>query len=882
MKKNKATPAVAPTAEMQLGEEDKLKQLVIDSDLGGRSTRGIHGKVMLGVGLAWVLFQLWYASPLPFTLGIGVFLDTEARSIHLAIGLFLAFLAFPASKGSPRDHVPALDWILALVAAFAGGYLFLFYRELATRPAAPTQMDIIVGVTGILLLLEATRRAVGAPMAVLAVIFLGYVLLGAYLPDVLAHKGASIPRTVSHMWLVTEGVYGIALGVSVAFIFVFVLFGTLLDRAGGGNYMMQVSFAFLGHMRGGPAKVAVVSSALNGLISGSSVSNVVSGGIFTIPLMKKAGYGGVKAAAIETSSSVNGQIMPPVMGAAAFLMVEYVGIPYSEIIRHAFVPAFISYIALFYIVHLEALRLGMEPMARVRERKVSAALLAWGLGLAGTIAVCGAIYYIAIGAQSLFGAAAPWILGALLIALYLYSMWVAAREPDLPVDIDVNNPVLPAAWPTVKAGLHFLIPIGVLLWCLMVEELSPGLSAFYAIMAQIALMATQRPLMALFRGGKDFGVQTGRGIAEVIGGCNDGARNMIGIAVATGCAGIIVGAITLTGLGFRMTDFVEFVSGGNVMVMLLFTAFVCLVLGMGVPTTANYILVATLMAPVVVELGAQSGLVIPLIAVHMFVFYYGIMGDITPPVGLASFAAAAIAKEDPIQVGIQGSVYAARTVLLPFIWIFNPALLLIDIHGWWEAALVAAAATIASLTFAAATLRWFRIKCRWWEVLLLLAATFVLFRPDWFADRIAPEYTDAPATRFYEVVDRLDDGDRLVFVIQGTSLEGDDLRKTVAVQLGPQGDARKRLAEAGLSISGLGQQLQVAAVRFGSRASKARIEQGYDIVAVKVPTERISAHWFYLPGLAIAILVWLMQGSRMRKSGTRSGSDPIAVELKRP
>ena len=207
------------------------------------------------------------------------------------------------------------------------------------------------------------------------------------------------------MWLVTEGVFGIALGVSVAFIFVFVLFGTLLDRAGGGNYMMQVSFALLGHMRGGPAKVAVVSSALNGLISGSSVSNVVSGGIFTIPLMKKAGYGGVKAAAIETSSSVNGQIMPPVMGAAAFLMVEYVGIPYSEIIRHAFIPAVISYIALFYIVHLEAMRLGMEPMAKVREQTKRAAVLSWALGLAGTIAVLCAIYYVAIGTQALFGTA---------------------------------------------------------------------------------------------------------------------------------------------------------------------------------------------------------------------------------------------------------------------------------------------------------------------------------------------------------------------------------------------------------------------------------------------------------------------------------------------
>lgn len=862
-----------PTAEMQLGEGD-VQQLVKDTDLGGRSSVGFAGALMLGVGLFWVAFQLWYASPLPFALRFGVFNDTEARSIHLAIGLFLAFLAFPAGKRSPRDHVPLLDWVLAIAGAASALYLIVFYQELALRPGDPTRLDIAVGIVGILVLLEATRRAVGLPMAVLALLFLLYVYAGPQLPDVIAHKGASIPRIVSHMWMVTEGVFGIALGVSVSFIFVFVLFGTLLDRAGGGNYMMQVSFALLGHLRGGPAKVAVVSSALNGLISGSSVSNVVSGGIFTIPLMKRAGYGGVKAAAIETSSSVNGQIMPPVMGAAAFLMVEYVGIPYSDIVRHAFIPAVISYIALFYIVHIEALKIGLKPAARERERTVGNRLVSWGLGLSGTVAVMAAIYYIALGAQALFGAAAPYVLGVLLIVAYVGSAWVAARQPELPTEIDVKDPVLPPTWPTVKAGLHFLIPIGVLIWCLMVEELSPGLSAFWGVVTQMLLMATQRPLIALFRRERALGASFAKGLREIVDGCNDGARNMIGIAVATGCAGIIVGAITLTGLGLRMTDFVEFVSQGNVLAMLLFTAFVCLVLGMGVPTTANYILVATLMAPVIVELGAQSGLVIPLIAVHLFVFYYGIMGDITPPVGLASFAGAAIAKEDPIQVGLQGSVYAFRTVILPFIWIFNPALLLIDVHGWTEALLVAVTATIASLLFAAATMAWFRTRCRWWEVVLLLAATFILFRPDYFADHVAPEYSDAPAAQFYEVVNRLEDGDRLIFKIQGQTLEGEDKSKTVAVQLGPKvtdggsaaANARRRLAETGLTVSGMGEMLQVANVRFSSRAAKARIEQGFDIVGVKVPTGRMSAYWFYIPGLLLAGLIWWMQGLRMRRA----------------
>ncbi|NLD69871.1 MAG: DUF3394 domain-containing protein, partial [Limnobacter sp.] len=348
----------------------------------------------------------------------------------------------------------------------------------------------------------------------------------------------------------------------------------------------------------------------------------------------------------------------------------------------------------------------------------------------------------------------------------------------------------------------------------------------------------------------------------VYGGLNDGARNMIGIGVATATAGIIVGGITLTGLGFRMTDFVEVVSQGNVIVMLLFTAFVCLVLGLGVPTTANYILVASLMAPVIVELGAQNGLVIPLIAVHLFVFYYGIMGDITPPVGLASFAAAAISHEDPIQTGIQGSLYALRTVVLPFVFVFNPALLLIDVRSWFEVAIVAGASTLASLTFAAVTMNWFRVRCRWWELALLSIATFALFRPDWFMDRLYDEYTDAPPSQIFEVAERLPENDRLVLQIYGLNIEGDEIQKTVAVQLGAPDEARKRLQDAGLTIVALGDQVQVANVRFGSRARKSGFEAGWDIAAVKVPTERPSPYWVYIPATLLVVLVWFGQGRR--------------------
>lgn len=842
----------------------ELQALVADNDTGGRNPNGLTGKFIFCVAVFWSLFQLWQASPLPFSLGWGILNDTESRAVHLALGLFLAFLAWPAFKKASRTDVPWYDWLLAFAAAFAGAYLFLFYAQLAQRPGQPTTIDIVTACVGLVLLLEATRRAVGWPMALLAVVFVLYSLFGPLLPEVLQHKGASVNRLLSHMWLTTEGVYGVALGVSASAIFVYVLFGALLDRAGGGNYMMQVSFAALGHLRGGPAKVAVVSSALNGMISGSSVSNVVSGGIFTIPLMKRAGYGGVKAAAIETMSSVDGQLMPPVMGAAAFLMVEYVGIPYSEICKHAFLPAILSYLGLFYIVHVEALKLGMEPLLQRSQRTLSARALRWGLGVTGsTIVVC-LVYWILEATKNLLGDGAGWGIAVLMSLLYIYSVRMAAREPDLPEDIDVDNPKALETWPTVKAGLHFLLPIGTLIWMLMVEELSPALSAFWSIVVLVVLMATQRSLIALFRGEGGLGDAFRQGYQEVVLGLNDGARNMIGVAIATGTAGIIVGGITLTGLGLRMTDFVEFVSQGNVMVMLFFIAFVCIVLGLGVPTTANYVLVATLMAPVVVELGAQSGLVIPLIAVHLFVFYYGIMGDITPPVGLATFAGAAIAKEDSIAVGLQGSVYAMRTVILPFIWIFNPQLLLIDVHSWAEIALVASASLLAMLAFTAISMNWMRVRCKPWELAMLLLAVIFLFRPNFFMDFVAPEYRTVAGSKVFEVAGQLPADERLVAVIKGTTLEGEERVKTVAVDLGDaQPDGRKRINATGLQLMSMGDAMQINAVKFGSPAKKSGFDEGFEIVELKLPSGRPSPYWFYIPGLLLIGAVWLLQGRRL-------------------
>ena len=845
---------------------EALQRLVAEADTGGRNPSGAVRRFVMLICLLWAMFQFWYASPLPFALGFGVLNDTEARSIHLGFALFLGFLLWPFSSRSQSDRVPWFDWLFAILACFAGAYLLIFYSELATRPGQPTGFDVLTASLGLLLLLEATRRAVGLPMALLALLFIAYAMAGPWMPEVLQHKGASLNRLISHMWLTTEGVYGIALGVSTSAIFIYVLFGALLDRAGGGNYMMQVSFAALGHLRGGPAKVAVISSALNGMISGSSVSNVVSGGIFTIPLMKKAGYGGVKAGAIETMSSVNGQIMPPVMGAAAFLMVEYVGIPYAEIVKHAFLPAILSYLGLFYIVHLEALKLGMQPIVKREYRPRYQRWIRVGIGVSGSVILIAILYYALAFIKYLLGDFAIWGAALFMLLIYLMAINQAARSQALPQDIDIDNPQVLDTWTTVKAGLHYLLPIGTLIWCLMIEELSPSLSAFWAVVVLITLMITQKPCMALIR--KEPMLPTWReGLHDLVGGFHDGARNMVGIGIATATAGIIVGGITLTGLGLRMTDFVEAVAQGNVLIMLLFIAFVCLVLGLGVPTTANYVLVATLMAPVVVELGAQSGLVIPLIAVHLFVFYYGIMGDITPPVGLATFAAAAISGEDAIKTGIQGARYALRTVILPFIWIFNPQLLLIDVHDAWELIRVVAACSLAMLVFGAISMNWFRVKSRLWENLLLSVAVILLFRPDLIMNQLKPPLVEREVSSVYEVVHHASDDSRLVFVIRGMNLEGADITKTLALNLGVgTEDGRKRLSSAGIQLMSLGGQSQISAVRFGSQAQKAGFEQGWEVVSIMVPAERPTPHWFYLPACILILIVWFTQGFRMQRT----------------
>ncbi|ABD68781.1 TRAP transporter, 4TM/12TM fusion protein [Rhodoferax ferrireducens T118] len=840
-----------------------LQQLVQEADLGGRKPVGAVKVLMFAVCIGWSVLQLWYASPLPFALRFFVLNDTEMRALHLSLALFLAFLAYPFGKRSSRALVPSVDWVLAALAAFCAAYIFLFYRELSTRPGQPTLVDMVVAVAGVLLLLEATRRVVGPPMAVIAALMLAFAFAGPYMPDAVAHKGVSLSKAVSHYWLSTEGVFGVALGVSSSYIFLFVLFGGLLEKAGAGSYFIKIAYALLGHMRGGPAKAAVVSSGLMGMISGSSVANVVTCGTFTIPLMKRVGYPAHKAGAIETAAGVDGQIMPPVMGAAAFLMAEYVGVPYSEIVRNAILPAAISYIALFYIAHLEALKMGIQGLPRNKGSTTTGRLVGFGLTVCSVILLANVVYYGLGWLRTLMGSAAIWLIVPAIVAAYIAIVRQVSKEPDLTID-DPNTAmlVLPPVKETILAGLHYLLPVVLLIWSLLVEELSPGLSAFYASISLVVILLTQKSLLAYFRGQPNPLSRVKDGWKDLVEGLELGARNMIGIGIATACAGIIVGTVSVTGLGLVMTDLVEIVSAGSLIGMLALVAVVCLILGMGMPTTASYIIVSTLMAPVIVELGSQTGLVVPLVAAHMFVFYFGLMADVTPPVGLASFAAAAIAKADPIKTGITAFFYSIRTGILPFMFIFNTELLLIGIRSWWSLALTVSTAIIAMLVFAAATQGWFIRRNRWYESAVLLLVTFSLLRPDFWLDLMTPKYRVEAGTRLVELAGAGTPGVGLRVRIEGTSLEGKSIHKTVLLPLSAEGDGVQRIRNSGMTVMTTPSGVEIMSVNLKSSADKAGFEQGFQVSGVEVPYDRMDKRWLYLPALLLLAAVYAAQ--RMR------------------
>lgn len=656
-----------PELEPEVDGVEHAKQIVEESEFGSRKVSGFSKYAISIVAGVWSLFQL----SLPkFIMLSAVYI----RAIHLAFAITLVYLSYPAfkkvqTKGlfaflSRKQGIPIFDWILALLAAFSALYLALDYEGLSMRQGAAIPRDIVIGVLLLILLLEAARRSIGPALSVVALVFTLYSFFGPYMPEIIAFKGVSLGRYMAQITMSTEGIYGVPLDVSATVVFLFVLFGAMLERAGGGQYFVQLAFSLLGRYKGGPAKAAVLASGMTGLISGSSIANTVTTGTFTIPMMKRVGYPAIKAAAVEVAASTNGQLMPPIMGAAAFIIAEYCNITYFEVIRAAFLPAIVSYIALIYITHLEASKLGLQGVPKEE---------------------------------------------------------------------------LPDFFPLLIRGIYYFIPLLFLLYELIIIRRSPELSAFYAILVLAALMLVKNLIEAhlnqesLLNGLK-------QGVRIIWESLVAGGRNMMGIGVAVASAGIIVGVVTM-GLGNRLTDIIDQIAGGNLFLLLLITAVASLILGMGLPTTANYVVMASLTAPTIVLLAGDYGLQVPLIAAHLFVFFFGILADDTPPVGLAAYAAAAIAKSPPIPTGVQGFLYDIRTAILPFMFIFNVNLLLLrpdgtQITSWAWIAVVFVTAVIAMFAFANLTQHFFIVKNRISESILLALVVALLMRPDYFIEVI--------------------------------------------------------------------------------------------------------------------------------------------------
>ena len=752
-------------------------------------------------------------------------------------------------------------------------YIVVLRNEIAVRAGLPTTGDLVASTIGMLVLGITVYRSLGLPLLIVASVFVAYVFFGNadWLPETIQWKGASYGKATWHFWMQNEGVFGVALGVSATLIFLFVLFGSILEKAGAGNYFIKIAFALLGHLRGGPAKAAVVASALSGMYSGSSIANTVTTGTFTIPLMKRTGFSAEKAGAVEVASSTNGQLTPPVMGAAAFLIAEFTGISYQEILKHALVPALVSYIALFYIVHLEAMKMNLQGLPKPPSPHTFARKMMGFLGGFIGIGLLGIIVYYGLGwIKVVAPASAFYIVAAGCAGGYLFLLKLASRLPDLVVD-DPDAPIteLPPAGATAITGLYFILPIVILIWSIVIERLSPGLSAFWAVITMIIVSLTQHPIKAFFRGSGNYRAAFETGKADWIDGMIAGSRNMISISVATGAAGIIVGTISLTGAHQVVGEFVEFLSGGYLIVMLLLVAVMSLILGMGLPTTANYIVVSSLMAPVIITLGAANGLLVPLIAVHLFVFYFGILADDTPPVGLAAFAAAAISKGDPIKTGIQGFAYDIRTALLPFLFIFNTELLLINVSPL-KAIFIFIVAVIAMMLFASATQGWLLTRNRIWESLVLLLVAFTLFRPGFWLDRVDPPFDDIHPSRVYEVVDNATPDGVLTMIVTGPDFDtGEITSTTILVPLGNQAAAIARLEKAGLTVSVEDGRAIIQEPFPGSpffetigKTFDYYTDNPVELSVIRTKKERVPKEVFYLPAVLLLGLVYWVQRRR--------------------
>jgi len=607
-----------------------------DSESNYRKYAGPLGLIVALIAIAMSLFHY-------YTAGFGILVAMQQRTVHLTFVMVLAFLLWPASKKLSRFKLPWYDIALALAGLGVGVYLLANYQALLLRAGMPTPLDVAFGIVAIILVLEITRRTIGPELPLVATFFLFYAYLGPYFPQPLTHRGYSIRSIVEHLFLTTEGIFGIPLGVSATFVFLFILYGAFLEKTGVGQFFIDLAFAATGHMRGGPAKTAVLASGLMGSISGSSVANTVTTGAFTIPAMKRVGYSPEFAGAVEAAASTGGQIMPPVMGAAAFIMAEMTGIPYLQIVKAAAIPAILYYLAVGTMVHFEAVKTGLVGLPRH---------------------------------------------------------------------------LLPQAGATLRRGWHLIIPLVAIMYFLMAGR-SPFRSAFYSINIAVvvaivgALIRKERPM----------------GVKDILKALENGARSAVGVASACACAGIIVGVVTLTGLGLKFSSLILSVGAGNIVLTLFLTMIASLILGMGLPTTAKYIVLATMAAPALVTLG------VPLIAAHLFILYFGVVADVTPPVALAAYAGAGIAGGNAMKTGVMALKLALAGFLIPYIFALSPALLLVDVT-WLEAVHNIITATLGIVALAAAVQGFFITHTRHYERALLLISAFALIDPGLLTDLV--------------------------------------------------------------------------------------------------------------------------------------------------
>ncbi|WP_369823557.1 TRAP transporter permease [Sporosarcina sp. P7] len=645
--REKDIPAISDEEMGTLSEQEQLEILQkYDPESNTRDLKGLIGKIVFFGLLAFSIFQLYTAIGKPFTAQI-------QRSIHLGFALSLIFLLFPARKkiSVRRDKVPFYDIILSLLAIAVGLYWPLFIDELVFRVGRVSDVDLIIGILAVLLTLEAARRAVGMPITIISVVFLVYAFFGPYFPGFLAHRGQSVENLVQLMFFTTDGILGTPISVSATFIFVFLLFGAFLVKTGVGNYFNDLAVVLAGRLTGGPAKVAIFSSALQGTISGSSVANVVGSGSYTIPMMKKLGYRKEFAGGVEAAASTGGQIMPPIMGAAAFLMVEFIGgVTYWEIAKAAAIPALLYFTGIWIMTHFEAKRVGLQGMdaSQIPNRKETLKKIYLLLPIIGIIVF-------------------------LLIGI-----------------------------PTMKAAL-----LGIVL--------------------TIAVSAISK--------------ETRIGFKDMIEALVDGARTALAVAAATACAGIIVGVVVKTGLGLSLATGLISAAGGNILLTLIFTMFAAIILGMGSPTTANYVITSTIAAPAIITLlmlDEPTGAAVPIVvavSAHLFVFYFGIIADITPPVALAAFAASGISGGDPIKTGVTSAKLAIAAFIIPYMFVFNPAMLMLD-SSILEIVWVTLTAIIGMVAIGAGIIGFWYSKLNWILRVITICTGMLLIYPETITDII--------------------------------------------------------------------------------------------------------------------------------------------------